>query len=377
MTSSTINIGVLNDATNTLVPGLGAIYLDVAKAFTTWCNAQGGINGRKIVFTSRDAKLTEAAARVIDACQKDFMLVGGGTPFDAATVGARAGCGLGAIPAYVASQENRQSDKQAVPFRAGNTQVNIGAFRLLSAKYGSAFSATGMLATDNPSLLTVSDALRKALPKAKVTEVSYQKLPLAVSNYRTYVQPLVGKAHALLPPLAPSAELFRAMNDVGYKPDVILDPVGNTYGHAVVDALKAAPLSSPYYLATNQYPFELSNDNPTLKQAIALTKGTGTKVAVDASIVSGWASWLLWAQSATACTQQLTTDCVISHAKEQKAFTAGDMLAPRDISDVEVTTPCVLLLKVTSNGFTYDREATKPTQGLFNCDPANVVTTSS
>jgi hypothetical protein len=374
VSDSEINIGVLNDATNTIAPGLGAVYIDVAEAFTTWCNQQGGINGRTVVFTSRDAKLTEAAARVVDACQQDFMLVGGGTPFDAATVGARAGCGIGAIPAYVASDDNRTSPKQAVPFRAGNTKVNVGAFRLLETKAPGAFQATGVLATDNPSLLTVSDALREALSAADVTEVSYQKVPLGVTNYRTYVQPLAGKATAFLPPLGPSAELFRAMNDVGYEPEVILDPVGNTYNQLLVDALKAAPLDSPYYVATNSFPFDLADENPTLKQAIELTKATGTDVPVDGSIVSGWVSWLLWAQSATACTDNLTVDCVINGAKGQEAFDAGGMLAPRNVGDVEATTPCVAISTVTGDGFRYDRETTQPTDGVFNCDPANVVT---
>lgn len=31
------------------------------------------------------------------------------------------------------------------------------------------------------------------------------------------------------------------------------------------------------------------------------------------------------------------------------------------------------MLKVTTAGFTYDKDLTQPNKGLFNCDPANVV----
>ena len=50
------------------------------------CNEAGGILGRKIVLNKRDGKLTEAATRVVEACQSDFMLVGNGNGFDDGTV---------------------------------------------------------------------------------------------------------------------------------------------------------------------------------------------------------------------------------------------------------------------------------------------------
>jgi len=372
-----INLGVINDAKSTLAPGLGAVYLDIAKAFTTWCNEKGGINGRKLIYTSRDSNVTEAAARVVDACQKDFMLVGGGTPFDAATVGARAACGIGSIPAYVASAENRNSDKQAVPIRAGNTQINIGAFRRLADKYSDAFASTGMLADDNPSVLTVTDALRKAFPQAGVKEVSYQKLPSGVANLRTYVQPLAGKTKAFIPPLSMSVGMLRAMNDVGYKPEIILDAVGNSYGQSLVDALKAAPTTGAYYLGLQVWPIELADQNPTLKLAVDLTKATGTKAPIDGGIIGAWTSWLLFAQSATACTEALTVDCVIGKAKAQTSFDAGGMLSGgENVGDVEFTGDCIALMRVTGKGYVYDRELTKPNKGIFYCDPANVVKTS-
>ena len=148
VTDDEIQVGVLNDATSTLAPGLGAEYLAVAKAFTEWCNAAGGINGRKIKFVTRDAKVTEAAARIVDACQSDFMLVGGATPFDAPTVEPREECDLGAIPAYAASPEATTSKLQALPTRVPAKQANVAAIRLLENEFGDAFERTGMLAVD-------------------------------------------------------------------------------------------------------------------------------------------------------------------------------------------------------------------------------------
>jgi hypothetical protein len=39
------------------------------------------------------------------------------------------------------------------------------------------------------------------------------------------------------------------------------------------------------------------------------------------------------------------------------------MQPPTDLSDVEVTSPCRLLMSATPKGFTYERQLTRPTDG--------------
>ena len=80
--TKTINIAVFNDAANTIIPGLEAEFPQQATAFADWCNAAGGINGRKIVIDNRDAALFNAAQQATAACQSDFMAVGGGMALD-------------------------------------------------------------------------------------------------------------------------------------------------------------------------------------------------------------------------------------------------------------------------------------------------------
>ena len=67
-------------------PGLEQEFFDAADAFAKWCNSNGGINGYQIVVDKLDAKLFNGGAEVIQACQRDFMLVGGGNALDAADV---------------------------------------------------------------------------------------------------------------------------------------------------------------------------------------------------------------------------------------------------------------------------------------------------
>ena len=98
ISNTEIRIGVLADPGNTVAPGLEQEFFDAADGFSKWCNAAGGINGRKIVIDKWDAKLFNVGQAVTSACQKDFMLVGGGNAIDDAGREAAAGLQARADP---------------------------------------------------------------------------------------------------------------------------------------------------------------------------------------------------------------------------------------------------------------------------------------
>jgi hypothetical protein len=373
VTDDTIQIGVLNDATNTISPGIGKQFPIVAKAFTDWCNEAGGILGRKIEFVDRDAKLTQGAARVTEACASDFMLVGGNTPLDAPTVAPREACGLGAIPAYAASDDATHGRLQALPSRGPIVEANVALVRLLPAKYREALEHIGVLVADNPSLLEPAQHVYDGVEMAGGKVTSFQKLPITgVDNWRAYVQPLVGNVQALNPPVGELLGFFRAMNDVGYKPKVFIDPLGVLYNAVARNALKAAPVDAPFYSALAMSPLELADQNPATRQAIDLTVDAGGTNPDDVDI-GAWSDWILFAEAAKACGSNLTVDCVINNAIGRKSYDAAGLLAPVDLSDIDSIGACRAIVSASSKGFVYDRALTRPTDGIYNCDKRNVV----
>ena len=369
VTDNEIHIGVLNDAGNTLAPGLGAAYPKVAKAFAKWCNAAGGINGRKIVIEDRDAKLFNAASEVEDACRSDFMLVGGGAALDQPTIAPREKCKLGSIPALNVSYEDQISKLQAVVGRTSTTSSNWGLFRLLKPTYGDAFSKIGILALDTPDVRTAYDNFSKALESQGLKVTSSQAIAQNLDNVRTYIQPLVGKADTLVLAFTAVA-IFQAMNDVGYSPKVIVDQGGVFSNNAAVDALAKAPLKAPIYSASTTYPLDQSADNATAAKIVELEKANFGKV--DQANVVPWITWLLFAKSASQC-PELTVECVIGKATADKAYTAGGLLGPIDMSDPTKVAQCIAVNRVDAKGVTYDKKVTDPDKGVFNCDAANVI----
>ena len=90
VTDTEIKVGVFSDVGFTKNPE----FVNAAKVFTSWCNELGGINGRKIVANTRDAKLMETRQQMIAACREDFALVGGGSALDGLGVKERLSCAL-------------------------------------------------------------------------------------------------------------------------------------------------------------------------------------------------------------------------------------------------------------------------------------------
>jgi ABC-type branched-subunit amino acid transport system substrate-binding protein len=372
LTGSTIRIGVLADPS---VEGLDVEYWQTAKAFAAWCNAAGGINGRKIVLDLRDAALVNVAAQVTDACQSDFMLVGGGNPEDAAGVQPRLACKLGAVWADESSTQAIDAPLQVAPTVSSFDWLQTGPFRLLAKKYPSAIEHLGAGGPNQPQLLAQAQLQVKAAEAVGYKLVNFQAVDTTTTSFQPYVQSSMNAGVKVLLPSA-NGELMepylQAISDIGYSPDaMLLAPY--FYVPQTVAAAKSAPVP-PTWIYLSYWPLELASQNPATQQAIDMIKPYGTNGAVDLTNIMALDSWLLWAKSASACGSNLTSACILAKAGTEPSWTAGGLAAPVNTNPaVKKPSDCIVMLKLTSSGFEYDRSMTEPTQSIYNCNPSNVV----
>ena len=372
VTDTEIRLGTMADPTNVIIPGAGQESFDIGNAFVEWCNEAGGILGRKLVLTTRDSKLFEVGARMIEACASDFMLVGNATPLDEAGVQTRLDCGLAQIPAYDVSALAADAPLQVV---ADNTihQVSVGHFRALQAAFPKAFSAVSLVSVDGGGLDSFAKRQQDALTSIGATVVDFQLAPIAgVDNWRPYAQTAAEHGAKSVITLSPSIDAFvRSMGDVGWEPELM--PLGvQNYNKATID-LATEGVLPPTYVTTSFWPFEAADQSPALQQAIELA-AAGGDIAPDFAHLQALSAWILWAQAATACGSELTGQCVVDHAGAMKGWTAGGLRAPIDTQvGGGVLSTCFVLLKATPEGFVLDPDVTRPNQDIFNCDAANVV----
>jgi ABC-type branched-subunit amino acid transport system substrate-binding protein len=367
------------DPGSTAAPGLGQEFFDVADAFAKWCNAAGGINGRTIVVDKLDAKLFNVGQQVITACQRDFMLVGGGNGLDASGVQPRLNCKLGQIPGYVVSPQAAAAGLQVTPIISTPDKYQAGVLRLLAAAYPSSQPAFGIAGSALSSLAPQGLRAREAWQRMGYKVVAVQPRPALVDNYRSWIEQFksVG-AKADFEGTATNAQpILTAIKDTGWNPAFIL--YGQTiYNPKTVEAAKNLGTFPASYINLGNLPWEVADQYPVVQQAKSIMQASMSNPQYDSFTSLGFNAWVLWAQSATACGDNLTQDCVLQKAGSQTAWTAGGLFPPVNLNPaLKDYSPCTIIMRLTTSGWVVDKQVTKPTDGIYNCDPKNLMKVKS
>jgi hypothetical protein len=375
VTETTIRVGTMADPGAALAPGLEQEYFDVALAFTKWCNAAGGINGRRIQLDRYDAKLFDGAARTLDACQLDFMLVGNGNALDAPDVRPRLACKLGQVPALAISPQAVRAGLQVQATISNVTGFYaVGPLKALLAAYPSPDPKLAIGSSSLSSLSPQGDYAKQAYASIGVNIAAVQEKPAAVPNFRSYMEQLRlsgATAYTELAAQDPGPEVT-AMSDVGWNPSFVLWGI-QFYDPKSVAAARSVAFP-PSYVALGALPSEVADDFPVLQQVREIMTGAIKHPRYTAFTGLAISAWTLWAKSATECGAQLTQSCVLDRAGSYSNWTSGGIFPPHSTAPGrETQSPCFLLMRLTPTGFVYDRKATSPTNGLFNCRPENIV----
>ena len=374
VTDHAITVGTMADPGAAAMPGLDQELFDTATAFVGWCNAAGGILGRKLALHEWDSKLTEVAARMIDACRGDFMLVGNGEALDEGGVAQRLACKLPEIPAYVVSTQAGMAPLsiQAIPI-SDRESPNGGPYRALKAFDPEAVKHYGLMSSTFQSVKDAGDRDRAAARTLGFTEVYYDELPFSVDNWRPYAQNLQTRGVQVVTSLGTAANtvgLLRALQDLGYHPKYAI--FGEQYYDPLLISEGDGALWDGIYVATYVVPFELAATNPPTEQYIGLLQRYANGAKPKALGINAMSSWLLWAQAAKQCGSQLTRTCVMQHVQAVHTWDGGGLHAPsRPGNGNSPAEACFVLLQATQHGFVVDKRITRPDHGIFNCDPAN------
>ena len=374
VTDSQIRLGTSSDAGAAAAPGLEKEFFQVGAAFTKWCNAAGGINGRKLVLDQWDAKLFEVGQVFVNACQKDFMMVGNGNAFDSAGVKTRIGCKLGQIPSYVVSPEAANAGLQVLGLPQVATQYQAAGLRLLAKAYpDTAAKGVGIGGSNLASLIPQGKRIQQSLKQYGIKVTGLQEQPPLVDNYRPYMEQFKSAGTAGVDQFNgqdATAEV-QAMQNVGWKPDWFLLSVP-FYNTSTIGSAKSVPYP-PTYVQLTHLPFELASDYPVLQQARKILDDSMTNPALTDFTALAFNAWTLWAKSATACGSTLSVDCVLQKAGTEKTWTGGGMFPPANTDPTnQQVGACALLIRLTTSGWVYDKKVTNPDNGVYNCDPANV-----
>jgi ABC-type branched-subunit amino acid transport system substrate-binding protein len=371
VTNSTINIAYGDDRGFSGLPGLDQEMGDAVKAMVAWCNAQGGIQGRKLVADYGNAAVTNVGSVVAQECKQDFMLVGEGFALDGAAEQTRLGCNLAAVPGFTVSSvvANAYEMFQASPNPANASPVSSAyeAEKLFGKKtqkvgvYGSTLSTQE--ASTNKAVQAFTKAGWKFLPNC-TANIDYN----GEANYTPFVQKLQScGAQIIFNDATPGNTLYGAFeseNQIGYDPIWVMDSGAYTADFA---KWNTEGLANNVYVRLSYEPLEAAKVVPAVAQYLAIVSkygGLTSQLGEQAT-----SSFLLWATEAKACGSTLTRQCMINHLSKVTNWTGGGLNASGNPAK-NIPPNCGLLMKLDGTKWV---QAYPKKLGTFDCSPKYVI----
>ena len=368
VTSSSIEVGVLSDYGYTKNIDL----LNAAKVFTSWCNAAGGIDGRKLVADIHDSDIMAVVPAVTSACAKDFVLAGGSAALDGLGTSQRLKCLLPDFDAQPTMPQNQGSGLEIVPYIGNFSYAAYAGYdKWLMQKYPGSAGHVGVLWGQSAVTQYDSQAVVDTVA-ADGGQVTYNESfpPIGVTNWTPYAEAVKAKGVKGLVFYDTPQELVafeQALDDLGYHLDWI-DANNNAYTASYISlAGKTLTEQNNYADLPGMWPLEKSSANPAEQQLTALFQQYAPGQPVSLQVLQAFTMWLEFAVSAESCGADLTRACVYGAAVKQTAWTGGGLTAPVNESDLLGPPGCFDIEQATTSGWEPAVGFTPNTDGAYYC----------
>jgi ABC-type branched-subunit amino acid transport system substrate-binding protein len=364
VTDTTINLAYGDDRGFSGLPGLDQEMGDAVKSMIAWCDAQGGINGRKIVGDYYDAAITNVGSVTTQACKKDFMLVGEGFALDGVAEGTRLGCNLASVPGFTVAPvvANAYEMYQASPNPADYSPVSSAyqAQKLFGSKTKNAGEYNSTLSTQQSSMAKAVQAYTKT--GWKFVNCPFQINYNGEANYTPFVQKLQGcGVQVVYNDSTPGPTLYGALeaeSQIGYNPIWVEDSGAYTQAFA---QWNTAGLGNNVYVRLSYEPLEAAKVVPAVAQYLAIVHKYGGHVSQLGE--QSTSSFLLWATAAKACGSTLTRQCLINQLSKVTNWTGGGLNASGNPAK-NLPPNCGLLMKLQGTKWV---QAYPKKLGTFDC----------
>jgi ABC-type branched-subunit amino acid transport system substrate-binding protein len=370
VTDDAIQIAYGDDAGYQASPGVSHEASDAIKALISWCNDQGGINGRQVTGKYYDAKITDVVNAITGACNdKNFMLVGEAWALDSAQEQTRISCGLPAVPTYSVSADFAMAPLMRVAVPNPVDYIAAGFAANMSKLFPEETKKVAMVYGNFSATQDTADKVTLAYPKLGFDFVCPQVYNIAgESDWKPFAQKLKAcgaEAVFFSGQAYPNGQnLIEAANQLNYEPLWLFD--ANNYLDSFAK-WNASGLADKAYFRSAFVPLEQADSAPAVKQYTEIVEKDGGDISQLGEQATS--SFLLWATAVDACGSNVTRDCVFQEIDKVEDWTAGGLHAPMQ-PGTNMPTECNLVLKLEGTKFV---QAYPEKAGTFDCDPSYVV----
>ena len=377
-------VGVANDRTSEIRPGLLAELWDAGVGFAKWCNDQGGIDGLKIETVDLDGKLLQIEAAMAKACTGVFAMVGGGYAQDNMIFTGKDGsdfhkCKMIAVPGFAVSTDFAEGNGQVQaipnPARKKSAVWLADLMKLYPEKMKNLTVVFGNLPSIQQNKDQIIATAKKVPGYDKLSEISYDAI--GNQDWGLVAQQIKDKGATAVSYVGEPenmAKLSQAMKD--QKVDAILfaDAVG--YDQLVIKAA-GAPAVEGAIVRIATHPFEEDSKWPATKQLEDTIKAANPNAKVASLSNQAFSAWLLFATAAKACGDkgEISRDCVMTELGKIHKWDGGGLHA---VSDPPSNVPpeCSMLVQIKDGKFTrlFPKSGSADDNGQgFSCTAPGVV----
>jgi ABC-type branched-subunit amino acid transport system substrate-binding protein len=356
-----LRIGVANDRTSQIRPGLNKEMWDGSNAFMAWCNEQGGIGGLPIEIVDLDAKLLEVEAAMTKACHGVFMMVGGGFAQDNLEFSGKPDsdfhlCGLVDIPGFAVSPEKADSNGQVQPVPNPSAETGTTWLQMYKSLEPDNAKVMAEVWGDLPSMKTVSNRAVAVMEDQDVEVAGVFDYPATgLPDWTPLAQEIIGSGATSLHMVGEPTFLgnaVKALREQGWEGDPVNE--ANIYDQQYIEAAGAENAAGTVIRSTF-HPFEEADLWPATKQYMDIVSQNVEDAKVAILGAQSFSAWLLFATAANDCAADndnvLTRACVLEAAADIEDWTAGGMHAPSDPGPLGGTPAgCEMAITVTPEG---------------------------
>lgn len=354
-------IGVANDRSSDIRPGLNKAMYDASVAFAGWCNELGGIGGLPIEIVDLDAALFNVEAAMTTACTDVFAMVGGGMAQDALQFSGRDGsdfhgCSMIDIPGFAVSAEKADSNGQVQPLpNVGGTVANtwLSDFATLEPDAAAKWS---VIWADLPSLEIMRTKYKTAVDGIDgmelVGEQSYP--PVGITDWMPLAQKMMesdATSFTWVGEVENVSDFLTAADVQGWEGVPILET--NMYD----PKLASNPAAEGAVVRMQLHPIEEADRWPATEQYLEMLEQHTDDGEVSALGIQSLSAWLLFATAANACAEAnlgvLDRTCILEQAAAVDDWTGGGLHAETnpDRFDEVATSPCGMLVVIRDGKF--------------------------
>jgi ABC-type branched-subunit amino acid transport system substrate-binding protein len=379
VTDSEIRIVTIADPGNTAKPGLNQGVFDSMRAFSKWCNDQGGINGREVVVEYRDALLFEYGAQVTYACDNALALVGGIGALDDLGAQTQVDCELPNIPAAAVSPLQTGADFTYQPLPNPVDKYMVGPARWTASRHPGAVTNAASLRSQLSITESQSDRLVEAYEQVGYEFTYIETQAVGDSNWTPIVVAMQNRNIGFMTLTSSFEEVIPLQNELslqGFEPEVT-ELETNFYNAKYPE--QAGSVADGTLVRLTAFPFEEADRNPATAEYLRALEAAVPGSQPELLGVQAFSAALLWATAVDELGSNVTRAGLVQKLSEIHEWDGGGLHGTSDPGNNEPS-PCFVMMVVRDGGFVreYPKEDDDPDVYRdgdgFDCSADNITT---